>query len=53
MLDLVLNRPLKIMKFSVQSLGGTNHCDCYNSLLFLFTLTLKPEFFLFIEKQRK
>ena len=48
MLDSVLERPLKIMKFS----GGANHRDCYNALR-LFTLTLEPAFFLYIEKRHK
>ena len=36
------------MKFS----GGANHRDCYNALR-LFTLTLEPAFFLYIEKRHK
>ena len=31
MLDSVLKRSLKIMKFSRQSSGGANHRDCYNA----------------------
>ena len=30
MLDSVIKRPLKIMKFARQSLGGANR-DCYNA----------------------
>ena len=44
MVDSVLKRPLKIMKFSRKNLGGASHRDCYNAYVSCFRGYLHVKF---------